>query len=140
MVVDFNPHLSDGEYVLRVKGKNFVNSLSDTAGITKRFLVVNEVELLNVYNYPNPFSINTWFTFQCTQLPDDVRIKIFTVAGRLIKEINSGFKQDGSFVKVLWDGRDNDGDPLANGVYFYKVIMKKGEKTVNTTQKLAIIK
>ena len=139
MVVEYTPHLSDGEYTLKVSGKNSVNALSDTAGVYKRFQVVNEVEILNAYNYPNPFAKETWFTFIWTQKPDEVRIKIFTVAGRLIREIvqNSGFKSHGS---IYWDGRDNNGNLLANGTYFYKIIMKSGDKVVNTTQKLVIMK
>ena len=140
MVINYSPHLSDGEYILKVLGRNTVNALSDTVGVSKKFQVVNEVELLNVYNYPNPFSKETWFTFQFTQPPDNIKIRIFTVAGRLIKEINSGFKIIGSHVSIPWDGRDSDGDLLANGTYFYKVILKSGEKIVNATQKLVIMK
>jgi len=41
---------------------------------------------------------------------------------------------------IYWDGRDEDGDTIANGVYLYKVIMKAGEKSEEVTQKLAIVK
>jgi len=59
----------------------------------------------------------------------------------LIREIEvepSGLKYD--FNKVYWDGRDEDGDELANGVYLYKMIIKKGDKTDSVIQKLAIVK
>jgi hypothetical protein len=139
MVIEYTPNLADGEYILNVTGRNANNNSSDS--ITRRFLVSNEVKLLDVYNYPNPFSNNTYFTFKLTQIPDDLKIRIFTVAGRLVKEINKKSNElNYDFNRIYWDGRDADGDVLANGVYFYKMILKKGDKTENVTQKLAIIK
>ena len=145
MVVEYTPHLPDGVYIFKVKGKNNVSISSDTISVSKSFQVVNEAQLINVFNYPNPFSKDTYFTFQWTQKPDDVRIRIFTIAGRLVREItkNSDFNNSSSsntIEKIYWDGKDADGDILANGVYLYKMIMKSGNKTVNATQKCAIIK
>jgi len=57
---------------------------------------------------------------------------------REIKLTSSDLKYD--FNKIYWNGRDEDGDVLANGVYLYKVIMKAGNKTEDVTQKLAIVK
>jgi flagellar hook assembly protein FlgD len=63
------------------------------------------------------------------------------VAGRLVKVIYKKSNElNYDFNRIYWDGRDADGDLLANGVYFYKIVMKKGDKTENVTQKLAIIK
>jgi flagellar hook assembly protein FlgD len=74
-------------------------------------------------------------------LPDELKIYIYTIAGRLVKIItknSSQLKYD--FNTIYWDGRDEDGDLLANGVYLYKIIMKKGDKTDNIIQKLAIVR
>ncbi|MCW8810108.1 MAG: T9SS type A sorting domain-containing protein, partial [Ignavibacteriaceae bacterium] len=109
--------------------------------VEKFFLVSNEAKLLYVYNYPNPTNGETYFTFKLTQIPEEIRIKIFTIAGRLVKELkynSADLKYD--FNKLYWDGRDEDGDVLGNGVYLYKVIMKAGDKTEDITQKLAIVK
>jgi hypothetical protein len=141
MVIEYTPKLADGEYILNVQGINENGNKVDSAGITRRFLVNNEIKIMDVYNYPNPFSNNTYFTFKLTQIPDELRIRIFTVAGRLVKEIDKKSSElNYDFNRIYWDGRDADGDQLANGVYFYKMIMKKGDKTENVTQKLAIIK
>jgi len=92
-------------------------------------------------NYPNPLNDATSFTFKLTQIPDEIKIKIFTIVGRLIKEIRLGFSQlNFDFNKIYWEGKDEDGDQLANGVYLYKVIMKAGDKSEAVTQKLAIIR
>ncbi|HLF14428.1 MAG TPA: FlgD immunoglobulin-like domain containing protein, partial [Bacteroidota bacterium] len=75
-------------------------------------------------NYPNPFGRATYFTFEHNQTSAvDVEVKIYTVAGRLINSLEeSGF--DDRFVKIRWDGRDREGDEVANGVYLYKVIAR----------------
>jgi hypothetical protein len=141
MVVEYTPKLADGEYILNVKGRNAFGILIDSAGITRRFHVSNELKLLDVYNYPNPFSRDTYFTFKLTQIPDDLNIRIFSVAGRLVKVIyKKSYELNYDFNRIYWDGRDADGDLLANGVYFYKMILKKGNTTQDVTQKLAIIK
>jgi hypothetical protein len=141
VTVDFTPVLTDGEYAIKILWKDSGGNIVDSSGVEKFFLVSNEAKLLNVYNYPNPTSGETHFTFKLTQLPEEIRIKIFTIAGRLVREIklsSSELKYD--FNKIYWDGRDEDGDVLANGVYLYKVIMKAGEKAEEVTQKLAIVK
>ena len=133
--------LTDGDYSLKVLWKNSEGNIVDSSGVEKFFLVSNEAKLLNVYNYPNPTSGETHFTFRLTQIPEEIRIKIFTIAGRLVKELkytSADLKYD--FNKLYWNGRDEDGDLLGNGVYLYKVIMKAGDKTEDVTQKLAIVK
>ncbi|MCH7974895.1 MAG: T9SS type A sorting domain-containing protein, partial [Bacteroidetes bacterium] len=140
-IVTYTPELKDGDYILKVFGKNSLDNIADSSGLEKQFRVSNEVKLLEVYNYPNPTSGETYFTFKLSQIPDEVEIKIYTIAGRLIKEINipsTDLKYD--FNKVYWDGRDEDGDILGNGVYLYKVILTAGEKTEKVIQKLAIVR
>jgi len=102
---------------------------------------MNEANIIDVYNYPNPFKSNTHFTFRLTQKPDELKIKIYTVAGRLIRELLIPAVNLGSdFNKIEWDGRDQDGDLIANGVYIYKVIMKKNDETKEVTQKLSVVR
>ncbi len=140
-VVTYIPNLQDGEYNLRVLGKNSKGAVVDSVGYNKSFTVLGEPKLLNVYNYPNPFSKETYFTFKLTQVPDELKIRIFTVAGRLVREIekkSSDLNYD--FNRIYWDGRDQDGDRLANGVYFYKITLVKGDKKDNVVQKMAIVR
>ncbi len=140
-VLDYKPTLGDGTYTMKVLGTNATGQLIDSAGVVRKFIVSNNAQLLYVYNYPNPFSNETFFTFKLTQIPDELKIKIFTVSGRLIKELSvpqSNLNYD--FNRIEWDGRDEDGDLVANGVYLYKVIMKKGTETIQATQKLAIVR
>ena len=107
------------------------------------FTVVNstDVVLKDVVNYPNPFSSNTTFIFQHNITEQiDVKIKIYTIAGRLIKNIEE-FSITDKYVKIDWDGRDEDGSEIANGTYLYKLIIKSvdGTSSQNVLGKLSII-
>ncbi len=86
----------------------------------------------DVLNYPNPMKNSTTFTFTLA-VPGSgqafVTIKIYTVAGRLIKVIprflaESTFNYDSP--NLVWNGWDESGDPLSNGTYIYKVIADNG--------------
>jgi hypothetical protein len=133
--------LSKGEHNLRIYTKDAFGRISNQPVVDKYFKVTNDLELQNVYNYPNPFSKETYFTFILTQIPDEVQIKIYTVAGRLIKEFKlSSSELTTNFNKIFWDGRDEDGDLIGNGVYLYKVIAKKGDRVTSIIQKLAVVR
>jgi flagellar hook assembly protein FlgD len=82
----------------------------------------------NVLNYPNPFTTSTQFIFTITgsELPSYMKIQIMTLTGRVVKEIMKeelGPLHIGTNrTQYTWDGRDEFGDLLANGVYFYRVV------------------
>ena len=93
-----------------------------------------------VYNYPNPFSMETYFTFILTDYADKVEIKIYTITGRLIQDIMVPPQSENAYYKVYWNGSDRDGDEVANGVYFYKIIAKSNGSTKEVIQKLARVR
>jgi hypothetical protein len=93
----------------------------------------------NVFNYPNPFASETQFTFILTEHADEVKIKIYTISGRLIQELQVP-SQSSAYYKVYWDGRDRDGDDIANGIYLYKVIAKANGSVIEIIQKLAKVR
>ncbi|HEX2866014.1 MAG TPA: type IX secretion system sortase PorU, partial [Ignavibacteriales bacterium] len=133
--------LESGDYKIRVRAWDIFNNSSESE---EHFTVAggNGLAVRDVMNYPNPFSSNTTFTFQRNMNdPVDVEIKVYTVAGRMIRKIES-YGITGKFVRVDWDGRDNDGNFLANGVYLYKIIIKSvmGESTQEVLGKLAVIR
>lgn len=134
-------NLSSGNYSLKVIAWDVFNNYSSK---TVNFTVVggNGLIIQDVYNYPDPFAYNTTFTFQQNlDLPVNVKVKVFTVAGRLVREIE---KQgiSNKFVKVDWDGRDQNGDLLANGTYLYKIIVNTidGQYNQSVLGKMAIIR
>jgi hypothetical protein len=138
MTFNYKNLLANGEYRLKIFTKDVNGILSNTPVFERFFVVLNELKISQVYNYPNPFINGTNFTFELTQVPDEVVIRIYTIAGRLIREIKTNSTIN--FNYLYWDGRDQDGDVIANGVYLYKVIVRLGDKTVHVTEKLAKIR
>ncbi len=139
----WTPELDDGKHTLEVLAKDSSGNFFDSTSNRSVFYVYNNADILNVYNYPNPFSDNTQFTFELrgTLVPEELRIKIYTIAGRLIREINIPPGQMNiGFNQYYWDGKDQDGDEIANGLYFYKVITRHEGETKTVTQKLAKVK
>jgi hypothetical protein len=140
--------LSQGTHKLRIRAWDTYNQ-SSTEETVFNVVSGNGLKISEVYNYPNPFSPSssafspaTEFTFKHNQVIGiDAEVKIYTVAGRLIQTI----KQTGivnPFVRIPWNGRDKDGDLLANGVYLYKVIAKTqdGRFSSESLGKISIIK
>jgi hypothetical protein len=133
--------MNDGDYTIEVKAWDVFNNFSNEESF---FTVVstNDLVVRDVYNYPNPFASNTAFTFQHNlSRPVDVKINVYTIAGRMIKQLEEK-NIDQKFVKINWDGRDEDGDQLGNGTYLYKLIVKTtdGEFTQSVLGKMAVIK
>ncbi len=142
-VIKYNfTNQTPGEYKIKVKAWDVFNNLSTQEA---RYTVVdndNGIVLKDVVNYPNPFSSNTTFTFRHNvSNPINLKIKIYTVAGRMIKQIEQYGVLD-KFVKIEWDGHDADGNRIANGTYIYKLIVESddGQFKDNAIGKLSIIK
>ncbi|MBN1756183.1 hypothetical protein JW877_08240 [bacterium] len=88
----------------------------------------------NLVNWPNPFQDYTEFVYLLTVPAMDVTIKIYTESGRLIKTIKHASANFG-YNYEPWDGRDDDGDQIANGTYIYKIIVKTSEKTYEVNER-----
>ncbi|MBT5533346.1 hypothetical protein HOK31_09825 [Candidatus Poribacteria bacterium] len=79
-----------------------------------------------VLNAPNPFSPfdpvtrGTFFTYNLTQPAEQVSIRVYSSAGRLARVLEDASGERG-YNETHWDGRDDEGALVANGVYFYKV-------------------
>ncbi|MDD4856769.1 MAG: FlgD immunoglobulin-like domain containing protein [Candidatus Krumholzibacteria bacterium] len=70
-------------------------------------------------NYPNPFNPTTSISFGLSA-PGHVSLRIYDVAGRLMREIVNGDRQAGKY-RETWDGRDSNGRTVASGIYFCKL-------------------
>ncbi len=132
--------IGTGQHSLKVKAWDTYNNSSQA---TIQFNVVSSggLQVMNVYNFPNPFRDATAFTFQ-HNYPGlvSVKIKIYTVAGRLIKEIDQPPTND-KFVNIPWNGKDADGETLSNGIYIYKLVVTTEDGTnITNTGKLAVLK
>lgn len=132
--------LSVGRHSLKLKAWDTYNNSSE-ALIEFDVASTGTLQVTNIYNYPNPFAGNTAFTFQHNYPANiNVKIKVYTVAGRLIKEIEQKDITD-KFVVINWDGKDQDGETLGNGVYIYRIVVESADGlSVTNTGKLAVLK
>ncbi len=79
-----------------------------------------ETRLLD--NYPNPFNPETWIPYQLSSAAD-VTITIYDVRGNLIRRLDLGHQSAGTYFSrssaAYWDGRNDRGESVASGLYFY---------------------
>lgn len=128
-------NLEDGIYTLRVQGEDASGNKSGVNPYIINFEVINRSTVTNVLPYPNPFSTSTQFVFTLTGrvVPDEMKIQIMTVSGKVVREITQDeigpIHIGNNRTEFHWDGTDEFGDKLANGPYLYRVIMRgNGEK------------
>ncbi|MFL5729510.1 MAG: hypothetical protein ACJ75J_08495, partial [Cytophagaceae bacterium] len=129
--IEYHPkNLPDGIYTLIVQGTDVSGNKSAAQRYEIRFEVINEVAITYFYPYPNPFSSSTRFVFTLTgnEIPEDMKIQIMTISGIVVREITKSeigpIHIGNNKTEFAWDGTDEFGDRLANGVYLYRVIMK----------------
>ncbi|MCH8904123.1 MAG: hypothetical protein IIA45_09445 [Bacteroidetes bacterium] len=120
----------DGVYELQVRATDRSSNSSGKYDYKITFEVVNKPMVTNIYNYPNPFTSSTRFVFEITgyQPPTYMKIQIMTVTGKVVRELTLAelgpLRVGQNITDYAWDGTDQYGDPLANGVYLYRVITR----------------
>ena len=83
---------------------------------------VKKTKLLQ--NFPNPFNPETWIPYRLAQ-KEDVAIMIYNASGQLVKMLDVGHKPAGAYISKAeaahWDGRNDSGEQVASGVFFYTI-------------------
>ncbi len=127
--INYAPTLAkDGVYQLIVQAKDKSNNQSGAIDYKMSFDVINKSSITEVMNYPNPFSTSTRFVFTITgtEIPTYFKIQILNITGKVVREITQdelGYIHIGrNITEYAWNGRDEFGDQLANGVYLYRVV------------------
>ena len=100
-------------------------------------------------NYPNPFNPETWIPYQLAE-PAEVTLTIYDMNGRVVRRLAIGHQAAGIYQSrsraVYWDGRNQLGEPLASGLYFYTLTVHpvtKGETGADdftATRRMLILK
>lgn len=126
---------SDGTHTLMVQGRDASGNSSGPDSYKIEFEVINQSMVTHVMNYPNPFSTSTQFVFTLTgsRVPEVFTIQIMTISGKVVREITraelGAIHIGRNITDYTWDGTDEYGDRLANGVYLYRVNTKiEGDK------------
>ena len=91
----------------------------------------------NMLNYPNPFTTSTAFVFTLTgtEVPQNIRIQVLTITGKVVREILKDelgpIHIGNNITEFKWDGTDMYGQKLANGVYLYRVLTNLNGKKLD---------
>jgi hypothetical protein len=128
--------LIDGEYELIVRGKDKTGNNSGDLEYKVLFTVINKAMISNLLNYPNPFTSSTAFVFTITgkEVPQNIKIEVMTITGKIVREITKAelgpLKVGRNITDFKWDGTDQYGAKLANGVYLYRVVTNLNGKSL----------
>lgn len=136
-VIEFNPQFESGEHELTVQARDASDNLSGDNSYKITFEVTEEDIITQVINYPNPFTTRTEFVANIVgDAPDQILIQIFAPNGKVVRELRSipsqiSVSNGNNFYKIAeWNGTDTFGDPVGNGVYYYKVTLKRNGEII----------
>jgi hypothetical protein len=124
-------------YQLAVTGKDEQGNTAGVSPYRVAFTVINKAMISNMLNYPNPFSTSTAFVFTITgsTVPQDIKIEILTITGKVVRQITKeelGPLHIGlNITQYKWNGTDQYGNRLANGVYLYHVMTNLNGKSLS---------
>ena len=124
------------EYELIVRGKDRSGNRAGNLEYRVTFKVIDKPMISNLLNYPNPFTTSTAFVFTLTgsEIPTNMKIQIMTVTGKIVREITKDelgpIHIGRNITEFKWDGTDQYGQKLANGVYLYRVVTSLNGKTL----------
>jgi hypothetical protein len=136
--IDFTPTFrEDGTYELIVKGKDKSGNTAGDIEYKVLFQVYTKPMISNLLNYPNPFTTSTAFVFTVTgkEVPQNIKIQILTITGKIVREITKAelgpLRVGRNITDFKWDGTDQYGQKLANGVYLYHVVTNLNGKALD---------
>lgn len=136
VVLTYNsPELEPREYQLRLTASDLDGNEGESE-IT--FHVHGKLQLVEPLNYPNPFTRDTTVTCELTRPAESLTVKIYTLTGRLIRQLKT--EAPAGFIQLKWDGKDDDGNEVANGVYYGKIIVKSLDDEKDQTHILKMMK
>lgn len=136
--LNFKPYFpQDGDYELIVTGQDKSANSAGNIEYKVGFRVINKPMISNLLNYPNPFTTSTAFVFYITgsEVPQNIRIQILTITGKIVRDITKDelgpLRIGRNITEFKWDGTDQYGQKLANGIYLYRVITNLNGKSLD---------
>ncbi len=139
--IQLTPTLSPLDTSISLVVADAAGNLSDTLNLS--FQVWEQMALIDYGNFPNPFTDKTVFAYELTETVERFSLRIYSLDGRLVWELGSSDlvtaldPRVGAYHEIVWDGRDNTGAFVSNGVYFYQMYAKKGKRVIKKRGKVA---
>jgi len=132
LTLTFAPTLETGSHTMQIEVQD-ING--NSAMLEAAFHVEGVFSLVSLANHPNPFPQETTIAFNLSETANRAQLGIYTVSGRLIRS----FELQGvtGYMEVDWDGTDDDGNEVANGVYYLKFVAEQGEQRIERIEKMA---
>ncbi len=130
----------DGVYKFIVEAQDVSSNESGSNDYSISFEVINKPSITHVMNWPNPFTTATRFVFTLTgsEIPTFFKIQIMTITGKVVREIDLSelgpLHIGRNITDYAWNGTDEFGDRLANGVYLYRVVTRLNGNTIDLFQ------
>lgn len=116
--------IQPGAHKISIKAWDTQNNPNETS-IRLTFFGAGDFRVYDLFNFPNPMSDDTEITYMLSH-DADVKVGIYSLAGRKLYSTNVGYQGQG-FNTLPWDGRDDFGNRLANGVYIIVVEARNDE-------------
>ena len=138
--INLSPNLSVMDTSIGIILADKLNNISDT--LILKFKISENLELYDYGNFPNPFKDQTRFAYELTENVDEFSLTIFTVDGRIIRKFDSSSSVSeidldfGGFHEIIWDGKDEWGDFVGNGVYFYRMMIQSNDNEIISIGKI----
>ena len=102
-------------------GVNATPSSAAAKALAEQLLAANGMKGLAALAAPNPFNPSTTIYFQ-VQESEQVSLVIYSLAGQVVRKLIPGRALKAGIHEVYWEGDDQQGRPVAAGVYFYRLI------------------
>ena len=128
-------------WLTQAQGLAFTDAVSQRAirFLEQLLAALTPQETVLLPNYPNPFNPETWIPYQLAESAE-VTLTIYDMNGQLVRRLAMGHQAAGMYQSrsraVYWDGRNQLGEPVASGLYFYT--LTAGEFTA--TRRMLILK
>lgn len=154
--IKFTPEFAFGEHKVCIEASD---RIGNSSSICETFQVDEETKLEMLGTFPNPFDKEMFFAFELKGgVPaTSAELNLYTTAGRLIKSFKfptyepvksvTGFDKGGTglptalgYHEIWWNGKDEDGVQVPNGVYFYRLRLEVNDETLEQKGAIARIK